>query len=51
MTTTTSVAYPVLGVYLILVLGAGIVGALMNFRQAKVNKDQVRQLPLAYRVN
>ncbi|GFR47522.1 hypothetical protein Agub_g9240 [Astrephomene gubernaculifera] len=44
----THVAYPVLGVYLILVLGAGIVAAIVNFRrQAAPHSDKVREHFLA----
>ncbi|GLC49135.1 hypothetical protein PLESTB_000186200 [Pleodorina starrii] len=44
----TNVAYPVLGVYLILVLGAGFIGAVLNFRRGALgHHDQVREHFLA----
>ncbi|GIL75284.1 hypothetical protein Vretimale_7979 [Volvox reticuliferus] len=44
----TNVAYPVLGVYLILILGAGFIGAVMNFRRGTLgHHDQVREHFLA----
>ncbi|EFJ49747.1 hypothetical protein VOLCADRAFT_104191 [Volvox carteri f. nagariensis] len=44
----TNVAYPVLGVYLILILGAGFIGAVMNFRRGALgHQDQVREHFLA----
>jgi hypothetical protein len=39
----TNVAYPVLGVYLILVLGAGLFGAFLTFTAGRRSQDKVRR--------
>lgn len=45
----TNVAYPVLGVYLLLVLGAGLWGAFLNFTAGRRTQDKVREHFLAGR--
>ncbi|PNH09290.1 hypothetical protein TSOC_004112, partial [Tetrabaena socialis] len=45
----TTVAYSVLGVYLLVVLGAGLLGAVLNFRSSAIHKDKVREHFLAGR--